>query len=117
MIKIVLSDWPDKHSVRPEKISDVIDAHPSDLYFITEITTAGNDEEFDIDVYIKEGAARVLVPDLSHRVACLDDVLAVLWDYDNGGADEFLRALAVPRSIITSAWDSHHKRTYQPPTV
>lgn len=42
------------------------------------------------------------------REVDLDGVLDILWEAENGGADELARALGLPEATIAAAWARNH---------
>lgn len=110
MIKIVLPDFPDAHDVDGAAVADVFHGSDfTDLTFYTEITTDGAGL-FDIDVYTEAGIWRVRIPKLSLEGVTREEAIDILFDADNGGADEFLRALNVRHEVLTAAWERHHAK-------
>ncbi len=107
MIKIVLSDFPDKYRVKTAQISDVLSGRPSDLYFYTEITAGAVDDYWDVDVYTMLGPAlNIRLPQLSLENVATEKMIDILMEYDNGGAAAFLKALGGP-ALVEGAWERH----------
>ena len=107
MIKIVLPGFPDKMYVKPDDISDVIDAYPVNCAFETEITTSGGNYLWDVDVNVRHGMWAVRLPDLSLTDVTTERILGVIFASGNGDAMEFIEALFGP--IYANAMWTHFK--------
>lgn len=71
----------------------------------TILTTLGVD--WEVEVRNEHGFGIVTREPGFDRTVDLEGALDVLWDADNGGADEFVRALGLPDEISVAAWKRH----------
>lgn len=74
----------------------------------TVLTTLGGN--WEVEVHNEHGLGiRTREPELD-RLVDLDGALDILWNTDNGGADEFVRALGLPDEVSVAAWKRHSER-------
>lgn len=88
-------------------IAIVCPGHP-ERRMTTRLTPLG-DDRWEVEVIQHLGFGDMRIPEDASEVD-LEGALDVLWDAENGAADELARALGLPETTIAAAWERHQAR-------